>query len=370
MNTTSRAFRNLCIIEAMLAFATTLASPFVSIFLFRKSFLGIISIANFYGICFAWCVVFCVLFQYFPVRNARTAISLSMAVLMLFYLGIWLLPTFWVFVFVPLVYALYVMWFWLPFNFLFCELTSKGDRGTTIGLTFFLFPIIQLVMPMLAGALISSEGYNQLFAITSLILLISVGLPFFLLTGKWGIIKQKAKLDFRPFGKALCAGLVLQGIQDGIFFFLIPLALLRITGGEFGVGVAMSLFAVGGAGGAIVVARLSDKSGDRATWLRTCALATVPLLVVVGLFPTLYVLMVCIGIAQLTIYVVSIFVMTMSVDKNEDHMPTALLSRELLLELGRALGAVSIVIVWLVWHQLFLGFIVAAIAIGASSVAK
>jgi hypothetical protein len=80
--------------------------------------------------------------------------------------------------------------------------------------------------------------------------------------------------------------------------------------------------------------------------------------------------MVGIGIAQLTIYVVSIFVMAMSVDKNESHMPTALLTRELLLELGRALGAVSLALVWFVWDELFLGFIVAAIAIGASSVAK
>jgi len=80
--------------------------------------------------------------------------------------------------------------------------------------------------------------------------------------------------------------------------------------------------------------------------------------------------MVCIGIAQLTTYMVSIFVMTMAVDKNEAHKPTALLSRELLLEGGRALGVVALSLTWMVWHDLFLGFVVAAVAIGASAIAK
>jgi len=366
---TSRAFRNLCIIEAMLAFATTLASPFISIYLFRSD-LGIISIANYYGLCFAYTVLFCVMFVYLPVMNARRAISLSMAVLMLNYLGVWLLPPLWMYIICPVLYGLYVMWFWLPFNFLFCELTSKGDRGTTIGITFLIFPIIQLVMPIIAGLVVTTRGYNPLFIASAILLGITVFLPYFLLKGELGEVQERAKIDFRPFGGRLSAGLVLQGMQDGTFFFLIPLVSLTTTGGELGVGLAISVFAVGGAGGALVVARVSDRTGDRATWLRIGAIASVPLFLLVWAFPTLYVFMVCIGIAQFTTYIVSIFVMTMAVDKNELHKPTALLSRELLLELGRALGVVALVLTWMVWHDIFLGFVVAAITIGASAIAK
>jgi|GEM_PF-6071989 len=357
-------------IEAMLAFASTLASPFISIFLFKRSMLGIISIANFYGLCFAFTVLFCVIFTYLPVLKAWLYISLSFVVLIFYYLSIWLLPPVWFFIVCPPLFGLYVMWFWLPFNFLFCGLTSKGDRSTTIGITFLLFPIIQLIMPFVGGTVISRAGYNEMFLGTAAILAVAVILSFLLLKGKEGLITERARIDFRPFGSNLIAGLVLQGMQDGIFTFLLPLMSLSFTGGEFGVGEALSLLAVGGAAGAVLVARISDKSGDRVTWLRVCALASVPLLLLVFVFPTFFVFMLCIGIAQLTISVVSILVMTMSIDKNESHKPTALLTRELLLELGRALGVVAIALTWMVWHQLIAGFIVAALALGASAVAK
>ena len=366
----SRAFRNLIIIEAMLAFATTLASPFVSIFLFKRSMLGIISIANFYGLCFAFSVLFCVIFTFLPVLKAWLYISLSYVVLIAYYLSIWLLPPTWMFIVCPPLFGLYVMWFWLPFNFLFCDLTSKGDRSTTIGLTFLLFPAIQLIMPLVGGAVISQAGYNEMFIATATILGVAVFMSFLLLRGKDGMITERARLDFRPFGNNLIAGLVLQGMQDGIFTFLLPLMSLSFTGGEFGVGEALSLLAVGGAAGAVLVARISDKSGDRVSWLRVCALASVPFLLLVFIFPTFFVFMLCIGIAQLTISVVSILIMTMSIDKNEAHKPTALLTRELLLELGRALGVIAIVLTWILWHQIIAGFIVAAIALGASAIAK
>ena len=354
----------------MLAFATTLASPFISIFLFKRSMLGIISIANFYGLCFAFSVLFCVLFTFMPVLKAWLYISLSFVVLIAYYLSIWLLPPTWIFIVCPPLFALYVMWFWLPFNFLFCDLTCKGDRSTTIGLTFLLFPVIQLIMPLVGGTVISKAGYNEMFLVTATILAVGVLMSFFLLRGKDGLITERARLDFKPFGRNLIAGLLLQGMQDGIFTFLLPLMSLSMTGGEFGVGMALSLLAVGGAAGAVIVARISDKSGDRVSWLRVCALASVPLFLLVFVFPTFFVFMICIGIAQLTISVVSILVMTMSVDKNEAHKPTALLTRELLLELGRALGVVAIALTRMLWHQLIAGFVVAAVALGASAVAK
>jgi len=365
----TRALRNVLLIETLLAMATTMVSPFVSIFLYRTE-LGYISIANFYGLCFGWCVVFCVIFAYYPVRNARLAVSASMAVLTAYYLSIFLLPPPWLFIISPLIYALYVMWFWLPFNFIFCDLTSMGDRGTTIGITFLIFPVIQLVTPIAAGSMVSKLGYAPLFIVTALILAVNIILPYVLLEGNIGKVSQPARLNFKPFGMRLSASLVIQGMQDGTFFFLIPLVSLYTTGGEFGVGLAQSVFAVGGAAGAVVVARLSDRSGDRVTWLRVGALASVPLFLLVWVFPTLYVFMVCIGIAQLTTYMVSIFVMTMAVDKNEAHKPTALLSREMLLEAGRALGVVALSLTWMVRQDLFLGFAVAAVAIGASAVAK
>lgn len=365
----TRALRNILLIETLLAMAGTMVSPFISIYLFRSE-LGYISIAGFYGMCFVMCVLFCIIFSYYPVTNARLSISLSMGVLILNYLSIYLVPSPWLFIVSPALFALYVMWFWLPFNFIFCQLTSKGDRGTTIGIIFLLFPIIQLVTPLVAGALISSEGYRPLFLLATAILAVNIFLPYFLLKGRLGKVTEKARLDFRPFGRRLSAGLVLQGIQDGIFFFLLPLVSFGTMGGEFGVGLAMSLFAVGGAVGALVVARISDRSGDRVTWLRVGALACVPLFLLVWAFPTLYVFMVCIGVAQFTMYIVSILVMTMAVDRNERHKPTALLSRELLLEAGRAIGAVLVAVVWMVSYDLFLGFAVAAVAIGASAIAK
>lgn len=365
----SRALRNILVIETLLAMAGTMVSPFISIYLFRSE-LGYISIAGYYGLCFAMCVLYCIIFSYFPVTNARLSISLSMGVLILNYLSIFFVPSPWLFIISPALFALYVMWFWLPFNFIICQLTSKGDRGTTLGIMFLLFPILQLITPLAAGLLISVYGYSPLFLVATAILAVNIFLPYFLLKGRVGRVTEKARLDFKPFGTRLSAGLLLQGMQDGVFFFLIPLVSFSITGGEFGVGLAMSLFAVGGGVGAVVVARISDRSGDRVTWFRIGALACVPLFLLVWAFPTLYVFMVCIGVAQFSMYTVTIFIMTMAVDRNEMHKPTALLSREFLLEMGRALGVVAIAVIWMASYNLFLGFIVAALCVGASAVVK
>jgi MFS family permease len=177
-------------------------------------------------------------------------------------------------------------------------------------------------------------------------------------------------MDFMPFGARLNAGLFLQGMMDGVFCFVIPLASLSLTTGEFEVGLLLALFALGGAGGALAVARLSDRTGERVRFVRIGALVTLPLFLLVALLPNIFVFVICLGISYFSLHLSWIFLMTLAVDRNERHSPTALLTREFQLNFGRSMGILALAAIWLFWMDLYLGFVVMALAIGASAVTK
>lgn len=136
--------------------------------------------------------------------------------------------------------------FWLAYNVVYFEVTGPRDRDRYNGVSGVLGSLSGMFAPWASGLVIAATGggrtgYRIIFSLSLAIFLIGAVLSFFLkkrkVTGTydWGygfrLLRQKGNA-WRP----VMAGLVAQGVREGVFAFILGVLVFIATGRESKVG--------------------------------------------------------------------------------------------------------------------------------------
>ena len=164
------------------------------------------------------------------------------------------LLTFFIFV------VLYKSFYWIPYHIEFAEFTNRKTRGKQMAIFSNISEVIIAVLPIIGGLIIYNRGYESVFLIASIIVLISILPLLFIRETKerysWSagtLIKEFFQKENRPIVWSNMG----NGVQDAVGMVIWPMFIFTILEGNYlSVGIVTSLtiialivlrFSVGGA---------------------------------------------------------------------------------------------------------------------------
>jgi MFS family permease len=355
-----RKHGSLIVIQSLMAIANTVANSFALIYLVREGY-DYVACSIFILIC---CIVPIVLLLFAAktiVRNFSASINTGMISIMLYYAGLMLLDDInvlggWLVVVIPpAMFGIYIVAFWIPYNTLIMHITSVKTRGATIGVYFLVWPLITAVGPLFGGLLITRYSYDAMFIFA--IAMIAVDLffmsgfrvlkklreriiiPELIQSVTVGILrKEKTTLDFTGVGSRLMYGVLMEGVQEGVFWIAIPIISFEFATSESTLSQYLSLFALWGAIMTVALGYLSDRIKNRRTILRMGAILCGISIVLSTLAPNVNGYLLGMSATYFFLAIIPAFIFTMLLDKLERYKKKGVLVREFLLNVGRVAG--------------------------------
>ena len=384
-----RKHGSLIIIQSLMAIANTVANSFALIYLLREGY-DYVACSVFILICCTVPIFLLVFAAKSIVRNFSASMNTGMISMMLYYAGLMLLDDVnlldgWLVVIVPpMMFGIYVVTFWIPYNTLMMHITSVKARGATIGVYFLVWPLITAVGPLLGGLLITQYSYDAMFIFA--IAMIAVNLFFmsgFRVLGKLkeriiipellqsitvGILrKKKTTLDFTGIGSRLMYGVLVQGVNDGVFWIAIPIISFEFATSEATLSQYLSLFALWGAIMTVALGYLSDRIKNRRAILRVGAILCGVSIVLSSLAPEVNSYLLGMSASYFFLAIIPAFLFTMLLDKLERYKKKGVLVREFLLNVGRATGVMLTIVLLMLDYELMTA--VAAVGVLTSTIA-
>lgn len=257
--------------------------------------------------------------------------------------GLFLVLDGWALLVIPgVLFGAYMAFFWIPYNTRLLQLAGEKNRGFIIAFTFFIYPVIAVIMPIIGGGIIEKLDYSVVFAIALTILLANTVIA---LTSR-DILRGSIRvgISIRSIGKGLSRALFFEGMVEGVHFFAIALLAFHFAEGEFKTGLLFSMFGLLGTAASMLVARISDRDRNRARWVRIGAIGAMPGMVMAGISEpvnSFHLFIVGMAIFNLFIPLVWVFLMSQAGDACGKRQGKAMLTRELLLNSGRAASATA-----------------------------
>jgi MFS family permease len=350
----------LIMIQSLMAIANTVANSFALIYLVREHY-DYVACSVFILICCVVPIFLLVFAAKAIVRNFSASINTGMISIMLYYAGLMLLDDVnllggWLVVIIPpLFFGIYIVAFWIPYNTLMMHITSAKTRGATIGVYFLVWPLITAVGPLFGGLLITRYSYDAMFIFAIAVIAVNlfymsgfrvlrklrerIIIPELVQSVTVGILrKEKTTLDFTGIGSRLMYGVLIEGVNDGVFWIAIPIISFEFATSETTLSQYLSLFALWGAIMTVALGYLSDRIKNRRTILRIGAILCGISIVLSTLAPTVSGYLVGMSATYFFLAIIPAFIFTMLLDKLERYKKKGVLVRELLLNVGRTLG--------------------------------
>lgn len=135
--------------------------------------------------------------------------------------------------------------YWVPYHTEFTEFTDRFHRGKQIGLLEAIYAVLSIGIPITAGFILSNYGFDYLFILAIIIVVLSI-IPLFL-TQKvkekyaWGYFKTFRKLFSRG-NKRTTLAFFADGLQDGVGLIIWPVFIFIILEGKYSsVGIVITL---------------------------------------------------------------------------------------------------------------------------------
>jgi len=217
------------------------------------------------------------------------------------------------------------------------DLTTIKNRGFVISLTFFVMPIVYFLGPLAGGATIQNLGYDVVFLVALLVLVTNSILT--LLTWRKHAEKYAPKVDFTQLRSFASSGFFLEGVQEGVFAIAVPLATFFFVGEEFDLGKILAALGVAGGLMSVLAGKLSDRKGNRMLFINLAVLICGPLLILTAFISDLLLFGLAIGAIYFFLPLFFIFIFALSIDRAESSSANTIMTREFMLNFGRALGA-------------------------------
>ena len=329
-------------IESLVTLAGQIAGVFSIVFLVRSA-IPVQETSLFYFEAFIVTTVACLLAFRIGMKRPRLWMAGAMASLCCFYLSFIFLSGRALLFIAPIFFAPYIVGFWVPFNVLYMEQTTKENRGFVSCVVFLVFPVIGVFSPLLGAYIATSVAYWVIFFCAALALFINIFL--IMLGSATKSMPFRPKLTIGKLRKRLSTALFFEGAQEGVFYTATPLLAMQFASGEMALGTLFALFALAGGLASLWVGRVSDRKGERALYVKAGAALTAPFILVAAFAPSLQVYTVANSVVNVALTLVPIFLFALAMDRMEDDKPSAVLTRELLLNSGRALGTGVVVVI-------------------------
>jgi predicted MFS family arabinose efflux permease len=358
----------LLVIEGLVTLAGSLAGVFSIVFLVNRDGASLGSASLFYVEAFAVAVFVVLAIFKIGIKKPRMMLFVGVLLQGCFYLSFVVLDGTALLAIAPVFFGCYIVAFWVPFNIMFLESTSKGNRGEIISLVFLVLPIVSVFSPILGGFLINKVSYDLVF-ISALVALLSNAV-LILMCPATDSKPFVPKLSFGGLGKRLSAGFFFEGGQEGVWFTCNSLVAMLFAKDEFMLGVLLGIFALAGGIAAVFIGRISDRKGSRAPYAIAGAAVSAPfiLLAAVTTDPRLYA--VAMVSLSFTLNMMAIFLFTMSSDRMERDVPSQAMTRELLLNVGRVAGGLICALVIFTTGDIRAAFAVSAFLVACAAIAK
>jgi len=330
-----RAFAGLMVINVMLAFANTFAASFNIIYLFKELDLDLWLGPTYLGLGFFISILISLWMSWKPHLDPRNAMVVGLGFLAVEYSSF-------LFITDPVVlsltagfaFGMFYPLFWTPCNILMAQLTQKSDRGVTYGAFFFVWPLVTFVAPFLGGLVIGYANYKLLFtlgiAIVALTALVVVAYR------KYIPRDQVMRIRLSAIGRRNIIAVLGEGGFEGIFWIDVVLVAYVFSTDEIELGALFSVFGLSAGVMAIIFGKISDKIQNRRLFSSASAIASIPCIILIYLATNLESYGFANGALEFASFVFPVFIFAILTDKLEETKNDSVLTREFLLDIGRA----------------------------------
>jgi len=323
------------LINVMLAFANTFAASFNIIYLFKELDLDLWLGPTYLGLGFFMSILISLWMSWKPHLDPRNAMVVGLGFLAGEYSA-------YLFIKDPVVlslvagfaFGMFYPLFWTPCNILMAQLTRKSDRGVTYGAFFFVWPLATFVAPFLGGLVIGYANYKLLF---------TLGIGIVMLTAlvvvayrKYIPRDQVMRIRLSAIGRRNIIAVLGEGGFEGIFWIDVVLVAYVYSTDEIELGALFSVFGLSAGVMAIIFGKISDKIQNRRLFSSASAIASIPCIVLIYLATSLESYGFANGALEFASFVFPVFIFAILTDKLEETKNDSVLTREFLLDIGRA----------------------------------
>jgi len=365
-----RAFVGLMIIETMLAFGNTFAGSFNIIYLFKELSMQLWTGTIYLGIGFTVSIFVSLWMSRTPKFDPRNVLLAGLIFLIIEYslflsanylegvdgispeqIGYFLSFT------VGIAFGLFYPCFWTPFNVLMAQMTVREDRGLTYGAFFFVWPMVTFIAPFLGGIVIGLFSYELLFAI-GIAITVSVAIVITLYR-KYIPKDQRMRIHFDDIGRRNMIALFGEGGFEGVFWLCVTLVAWEYTHDEQDLGAFFSYFGLSAGIMGIILGRVSDRIQNRRFFVKLSALASIPCIIVIPLTNSLDGFLIGNGLLEFASFILPVFIFALLTDRLEAHKNDSVVTREFMLDIGRAVSIGFLMLVLYLGASPQMGFLIA-----------
>jgi hypothetical protein len=354
---TNKEFRRIYLMQVLLAVADAMAFNFMMLYLLGRGFeLTDLIVAT--TLAFSLPVVLIAV-----MRRARAKVSFLTAfaakiaayLIALFLLG----PVTMKFLFIA--NALVLVFFWIPYNFEFFSFATEKNRAYSGSIAISIYPLVALAVPPLAAVIWRSHGFRVNMVVSILVLSTSA---IYMLLNK-AIKLRKFDYDIAEALRSLRGYkllFALQGYWEASIFVGVPVFTLLFIDTELKLGFFFSYLGALSVAGTISLARLSDRVNRRTAFLYPAVLLAASATVLLGfaVSPVLWVAFV--GVFNFANVIATPFLIAVALDARVTGI-RMWAGRELLLNLGRAMGAGTLLAAYRITGSHRPGFVILGIAL-------
>ena len=377
---------SLVVMQTLVALSNTMANSFALIYIYREG--GEYIECSLFVLLSVLVPTILIAFASRPlVRNFGESIETSLMFLAAYYVTLVFLDGWLLILIPPVLFGVYMAAFWVPYNALVMHITSRKKRGAVVGVYFLIFPLVSTTVPILGGLIIGVASYAVLFGVAAAIcvanLVFVAGLrvftrlreriivPELLQSLKINLVgKVHIDLDLRGVDWRIKSALFAEGVQDGVFWILVPLMTFEFAKSEVTLSGYLALFAFWGAIMTVALGYLSDRLKDRAYIVRVGAAFGAISVMFAAQAQSAEEYLSAMSIAFLWIAMIPSFLFTMLVDKMEKFKRKGVLIREFFLNGGRCAGVLVVVLAIVSGAGLNLALMVSAVALASIIIVK
>jgi hypothetical protein len=348
----NREFRRIYVIQVMMAVADAMGMSFMMLYLVSRGF-------RLEQLLIATTLAFSVpVAAIAGMRRARAKVSFSIAFLVK--ITAYLIAMFWLSpATISLIYvsnALVLVFFWVPYNLEFFSYATEKTHAYSGSVAIVIYPLVSMVVPPIAGYTWHAHGFATN-------MLISTGI----LTGLIAYVLASRSIKFRRFDYNIAESLrslrryrmlfALQGFWEATSFVGVPVFTLLFVDTELNLGIFFSYLGLLSVIATIALARLSDRRGRRTAFLYPTVVLAAMATILLGLARSTVLWVTLVGLVNFTSIMATPFMIAVALDAKVKGV-NMWAGRELLLNLGRALGSCLILLMYKGGLGYRLGFVV------------
>lgn len=376
----------LLIVQTIVAIANTMANSFALVYLVRQG-MGYTECAVFIMICVGVPIFLLAFASRVVVKNFAASMETAMICLALYYSLLVLLSGWALIVIPPILFGIYIVTMWVPYNALIMHISSVKKRAATIGVYFLVWPLVTTIAPLGGGIIITLWSYDALFVLGALLSLADlvyvagwkvfrnvrqhVIIPELLQSLRLNLVtKRKMDIDLSGVDRRISWAIFAEGVQDGIFWLAIPLISFEYATDEATLSGYLSLFSFWGALMTVGMGILSDRLKDRVGFLRVGAVFAAMATVFAAYSTNAEGYVTAMSFTYFWLAAVPPFLFTILLDRLEKFKKKSVLVRELGLALGRTLGVGIVVAALLMGADLKIMLSLAGVALASMVIVR